>query len=49
MIPTLYLHGREDGCMSAEFARWIGSVLPEGSDVAVVDDAGHFHPLEQRT
>lgn len=46
-IPTLYLHGREDGCMSAEFARWIGSVLPEGSDVAVVDDAGHFLQLEQ--
>jgi len=46
-VPTLYLHGREDGCMTAEFTRWVPSVLPAGSDTEVVDNAGHFLQLEQ--
>jgi pimeloyl-ACP methyl ester carboxylesterase len=46
-LPSLYLHGREDGCMTPAFARWTQRVLPAGSDVAVVARAGHFLQLEQ--
>lgn len=45
--PTLYLHGAEDGCMTAAFTPYAASVLPFGSDVAVVEHAGHFLQLEQ--
>ncbi len=46
-LPSLYLHGREDGCMTSAFAHWTSRVLPEGSDVTVVDHAGHFLQLDQ--
>jgi pimeloyl-ACP methyl ester carboxylesterase len=46
-LPSLYLHGRDDGCMTSAFAHWTQRVLPAGSDVAVVDHAGHFLQLEQ--
>jgi len=46
-LPSLYLHGRDDGCMSAAFASWAGPVLPPGSDVAIIEHAGHFLQLEQ--
>ena len=46
-LPTLYLHGRDDGCASADYAHWVQRVLPDGSEVAVIDDAGHFLQLEQ--
>ena len=46
-LPTLYLHGADDGCMTAEFAPFVRPLLPEGSDVAVVERAGHFLQLEQ--
>jgi pimeloyl-ACP methyl ester carboxylesterase len=45
--PTLYLHGRDDGCMLLSS---IGSPLDfmaEGSEIEVVDDAGHFLHLER--
>ncbi len=45
--PTLYLHGRDDGCMLASS---IGSPLDfmaEGSEMAFVDGSGHFLHLEQ--
>jgi pimeloyl-ACP methyl ester carboxylesterase len=45
--PTLYLHGRDDGCM---LLGSIGSPLDfmaEGSEVEVVDGTGHFLHLEQ--
>jgi pimeloyl-ACP methyl ester carboxylesterase len=45
--PTLYLHGRDDGCM---LLRSIGrpiDFMAEGSEVAIVDDAGHFLHVEQ--
>ncbi|MCB1263076.1 MAG: alpha/beta fold hydrolase [Mycobacterium sp.] len=45
--PTLYLHGADDGCMTAEFAPLVRSVLPVGSEVAVIERAGHFLQLEQ--
>jgi pimeloyl-ACP methyl ester carboxylesterase len=47
LLPSLYLHGRTDGCMSAEFTRWVQPALPTGSAVAVIENAGHFLQLEQ--
>lgn len=46
-LPTLYLHGADDGCASPEYARWVKRVLPEGSATAEVENAGHFLQLEQ--
>lgn len=47
LLPSLYLHGRTDGCMTAAFTRWVDPALPAGSTVAVVERAGHFLQLEQ--
>jgi pimeloyl-ACP methyl ester carboxylesterase len=46
-LPTLYLHGRDDGCITPAFAHWTEKVLPAGSDVAIVEHAGHFLQLEE--
>jgi len=46
-LPTLYLHGHDDGCMTPEFAPWVREILPVGSGVEIVDQAGHFLQLEQ--
>lgn len=46
-LPTLYLHGADDGCMTAEFTRYVRAGLPAGSDAAVIAQAGHFLQLEQ--
>jgi pimeloyl-ACP methyl ester carboxylesterase len=46
-LPTLYLHGADDGCMTAEFTRYVRPALPAGSDTAVIAQAGHFLQLEQ--
>ena len=46
--PTLYLHGRTDGCMGIEVAESARPFLSsEGSRMEVVDDAGHFLQLER--
>jgi pimeloyl-ACP methyl ester carboxylesterase len=46
--PCLYLHGADDGCISAAFAHADNSVLTHpDSQVVVVPDAGHFLQLEQ--
>jgi pimeloyl-ACP methyl ester carboxylesterase len=46
-LPSLYLHGRDDGCATPAFAHWTEKVLPAGSDVAIVEHAGHFLQLDQ--
>lgn len=46
-LPTLYLHGDDDGCMTAEFTPWVRDLLPPDSDARTVADAGHFLQLEQ--
>ncbi|MGV0642342.1 alpha/beta fold hydrolase [Mycolicibacterium sp. XJ879] len=46
-VPTLYMHGLDDGCASPDYAHWVQRVLPEGSKVALVERAGHFLQLEQ--
>ncbi len=46
--PTLYLHGRTDGCMGIEVAAGArASLTSPGSRMEEVDDAGHFLQLEQ--
>jgi pimeloyl-ACP methyl ester carboxylesterase len=45
--PTLYLHGRDDGCMGVDTIGDVGAVLSPGSEHVVVERAGHFLHLEQ--
>jgi pimeloyl-ACP methyl ester carboxylesterase len=46
--PTLYLHGRTDGCMGIEVAEAARAFLTsDGSRMEVVDGAGHFLQLER--
>jgi pimeloyl-ACP methyl ester carboxylesterase len=47
LLPSLYLHGCDDGCMAVDVTEWAAKVLPDGSDVAVVEHAGHFLQLDQ--
>ncbi len=46
-VPTLYLHGADDGCMSPGLAEHAQRHLPDGSDVDVVANTGHFLHLEK--
>jgi pimeloyl-ACP methyl ester carboxylesterase len=46
-LPTLYLHGNDDGCASPAYAEWVARILPPESDLHLVDGAGHFLQLEQ--
>jgi pimeloyl-ACP methyl ester carboxylesterase len=46
-LASLYLHGRDDGCITPAFTPWTQRALPPGSEAAVVDHAGHFLQLEQ--
>ena len=46
--PTLYLHGRTDGCMGVDVAESAGPFLSApGSRLELVDDAGHFLHVER--
>jgi pimeloyl-ACP methyl ester carboxylesterase len=45
--PTLYLHGRDDGCMLLESVGHPLEFMAEGSEVEIVDNAGHFLHLER--
>ncbi|HEC08854.1 MAG TPA: alpha/beta hydrolase [Acidimicrobiales bacterium] len=44
--PTLYLHGVEDGCMGVELVRGRTDILGEGSQMKLIEGAGHFLHLE---
>jgi pimeloyl-ACP methyl ester carboxylesterase len=46
-IPTLYLHGRDDGCFALSAIANPLDFLAEGSEMVVVDGAGHFLNVEQ--
>lgn len=46
--PTLYLHGRTDGCIGVEIAENAAALLTSpGSRLEIVDGAGHFLQLER--
>jgi pimeloyl-ACP methyl ester carboxylesterase len=44
--PTLYLHGRDDGCMLLSSMGQPQDFMAEGSKVVVIDGAGHFLNVE---
>ncbi len=44
--PTLYLHGADDGCMGIDTIGPVLDHLAPGSEMVVVDGAGHFLHLE---
>lgn len=46
-VPTLYLHGENDGALSVGYADRARPVLPTGSDVVRLAGAGHFLHLER--
>ncbi len=47
--PTLYFHGLRDGCLAIthELAQQIPASLGPGSEVELLEDAGHFLLVEQ--
>lgn len=45
--PTLYLHGRDDGCIGVTVADAAASLAPTQCRVHIVDGAGHFVHLER--
>jgi pimeloyl-ACP methyl ester carboxylesterase len=45
--PTLYLHGRDDGCLGIDLAESAADFLSPGSEMVVVDGAGHFVHVER--
>ena len=45
--PILYLHGTQDGCLSADLVKDALSHLPAGSRTEQVTGAGHFLHLEK--
>ena len=47
VLPSMYLHGADDGCATSDYARWVKPVLPDGSRVEIVDGAGHFMQLDR--
>ncbi len=46
-VPTLYLHGADDGCMGAELVADAGAYLgADGSRTEIIPGVGHFLHLE---
>ena len=45
--PTLYLHGRNDGCIGAAIVGHMAACVPAHVEIAFIEDAGHFLHLEQ--
>jgi len=45
--PTLYLHGKDDGCIGAELAENVDAMLAPGSRAEVLTGCGHFLQLER--
>jgi pimeloyl-ACP methyl ester carboxylesterase len=45
--PTLYLHGADDGCMGIDTIGPVTQFLAPGSQMVVIEGAGHFLHLER--
>ena len=41
-VPTLYIHGREDGCIGVELTAGMEAFFDNGLQTVIVDGAGHF-------
>ncbi|MDE3222084.1 MAG: alpha/beta hydrolase [Acidobacteriota bacterium] len=46
-VPTLYLHGADDGCVGVDVVAGVNDHLADGSRVVFLVDAGHFAHLER--
>ena len=46
LLPTLYLHGTDDGC-AGDYTPWVERVLPDNSEIALIENGGHFLQLDQ--
>jgi pimeloyl-ACP methyl ester carboxylesterase len=46
-VPTLYLHGANDGCVSPHIASDLAPLFPAGLKREIVASAGHFLHLER--
>jgi pimeloyl-ACP methyl ester carboxylesterase len=46
-VPTLYLHGRQDGCIGADLGEASAALFAGPYERAVLGGAGHFLHLEQ--
>ncbi|MFE3292401.1 alpha/beta fold hydrolase [Rhodococcus sp. NPDC059234] len=46
-VPTLYLHGDDDGCITPRYADRARAVMPPGSRAERIARAGHFLQLER--
>ena len=46
-VPTLYLHGRRDGCVAPGLARGQARRFAAPLQAAEIEDAGHFLPVER--
>ena len=47
--PTLYIHGRNDGCIGVEVAQAAAAEAPPNVRIEYLDDCGHFLQLERPT
>lgn len=46
-VATLYLHGRQDGCIGADVGADVAGYFTAPYQRVIVEDAGHFLHLEQ--
>jgi pimeloyl-ACP methyl ester carboxylesterase len=46
-LPTLYLHGADDGCIRVDLARRAERLLAPSSRMVVIENAGHFLQVEK--
>lgn len=46
-VPTLYLHGQNDGCIGAENAEGMENLFPKKFEKHIIPGAGHFVQLEK--
>lgn len=46
-VPTLYIHGQQDGCIGPELGSGMDALFPKGFKSLLMPDAGHFLHLEK--
>ncbi|MFE9445718.1 alpha/beta fold hydrolase [Streptomyces sp. NPDC006602] len=46
-VPSLYLHGADDNCMSVELSDGMAALFTNGFERIVVPSVGHFLHIEQ--
>jgi pimeloyl-ACP methyl ester carboxylesterase len=47
LVPTLYLHGAQDGCLDRRFYDLAAARLTDPHRAVLVEGAGHFMTVEQ--